>query len=314
MKVLFVSSGNKMNGIGVIVRNQGESLVKAGIDLDYFTIRGRGISGYLKNVPELASFIHKNQVDIIHAHYSLSAFVAALSTRKPVVASLMGSDIRLKGYMKYLIRAFSRYQWDATIVKSERMRSELQLNRAFVIPNGVDLDKFDPIPRNLAQAEVGFDPSRKHIIFLSDPSRKEKNFDLAAKACRLLDLDRKVDLHAIHNVDHSRVSYYLYAADVLLLTSVWEGSPNAVKEALACNLPVVATDVGDIGENIRDVEGCFLTGFDPVDVASGLNAALDFGRRTNGRKIIEDRLSSGLIASEIIDLYKKVLVSGKIKQ
>lgn len=93
MKVLFVSSGNSEFGISPIIKNQGESLKQNGIDLYYFTIKGKGIKGYLKNIPILKKYLKNHNYDIIHAHYSLSAIVATLSGAKPLVVSLMGSDI-----------------------------------------------------------------------------------------------------------------------------------------------------------------------------------------------------------------------------
>ncbi len=93
MKVLFVSSGNSEIGISPIIKNQGESLKQNGIDLYYFTIKGKGINGYLKNIPILKKYLKYHNYDIIHAHYSLLAIVATLSGAKPLVVSLMGSDI-----------------------------------------------------------------------------------------------------------------------------------------------------------------------------------------------------------------------------
>lgn len=91
-KVLFVSSGNSKAGISPIVRSQDESLKRNGIDLDYFTIVGKGTKGYLKNIPRLRKFLGTNNYDLIHAHYSLPAIVASLSCKLPTVVSLMGSD------------------------------------------------------------------------------------------------------------------------------------------------------------------------------------------------------------------------------
>lgn len=98
------------------------------------------------------------------------------------------------------------------------------------------------------------------------------------------------------------------AADVLLLTSRYEGSPNVIKEAMACNCPIVATDVGDIRWIIGDTEGCYLTSFDPGDVASKLQLALKFGRRTRGReRLIELGLDSVSVAKRIVQLYQDVI-------
>lgn len=311
MKVLFVSSGNSANGIGIIVKNQGESLKKNGIDLAFFTIIGKGIIGYMRNIPRLAGQIRKEQYDIIHAHYSLSAFVATLSTRKPIIVSLMGSDTQVTGVMKSLIRIFSKYFWAATIVKSNRMKTMLRLENSAVIPNGVDLDKFVPLTQTEAQNKVSFNPNDKHIIFFSNPERSEKNISLAREAVNLLNYPRKVEFHVVYNVEHSMIRYYLYAADVLLLTSHYEGSPNIIKEALACNLPIVATDVGDIRENIETVIGCYIADFVPQDVAEKLKCALDFDQRTTGRKVIEERFDSQMIAVKLNEVYTQVLSARK---
>jgi len=311
MKVLFVSSGNSVNGIGIIVKNQGESLIKKGIDITFYTITGKGITGYIRNIPRLAGQIRKDQYDIIHAHYSLSAFVATMSTRKPVIVSLMGSDTQVTGLMRSFIRILSKYFWAATIVKTNRMKTMLRLENSAVIPNGVDLDQFVHVTQTEAQLKVGFNPGNKHIVFFSNPERREKNFTLASEAVNLLNYPRKVEFHVVYNVDFSMVRYYLYAADVLLLTSYYEGSPNIIKEALACNLPIVATNVGDIRENIEAVSGCFITDFDPKDVAVKLKCALDFDHKTTGRKVIEERFDSQMIAVKLSYVYNEVLSARK---
>lgn len=98
------------------------------------------------------------------------------------------------------------------------------------------------------------------------------------------------------------------AADVVLLTSLWEGSPNAIKEAMACNCPVVSTDVGDVREVIGNTEGCYISSFEPRDVAKKIQMALDFSKRTNGKQsIIELGLDSKTVANKIINIYTKVI-------
>ena len=98
MKLLFVSSGNSKNGISTIIKNQGVSLKNQDIELDFFTIEGKGIKGYLKSIPYLKKQLKENKYDIVHAHYSLSAFTASLAGAKPLIVSLMGSDVKSKGY------------------------------------------------------------------------------------------------------------------------------------------------------------------------------------------------------------------------
>jgi glycosyltransferase involved in cell wall biosynthesis len=307
MKVLFVSSGNSKFGISPIVKNQGESLRHNGIDLDYFTIKGKGIKGYLKNIPILKKYLKSHHYDIVHAHFSLSAIVATLSGANPLIVSLMGSDAYRNKAASILIKYFSKYKWNKTIVKTNAMKNHLRLKNALVIPNGVDLKKFEYIPFNNAIKISVFNPNKKHILFMADPKRPEKNYILAKQSYDLLN-SNNIDLHVIYNIFHDEIPYYLYSADVLLLTSLWEGSPNIIKEAMACNLPIVSTDVGDVKEIIGNTDGCYICSYDPVDVAEKIEMALSFGKRTNGReRIIELGLDSDSIAKKIIQVYEEVL-------
>ena len=307
MKVLFVSSGNSKAGISPIVRGQGESLKRKGIDLDYFTIVGKGTKGYLKNIPRLRKFLRTKSYDLIHAHYSLSAIVASLSCKLPMVVSLMGSDVHMGFFWKSIIKTFYRFRWDATIVKSAGMKKSISLNNAIVIPNGVDFGLFKSIEKDIAKIKVGFNDKRRHIIFVANPKRPEKNYQLAKRAVELI--DDSVELNAVSNVDQNIIPYYMNAADILLLTSLWEGSPNVIKEAMACNCPIVSTDVGDVKEVIGKTEGCYICSYDLEAVADKIKKALDFGRRTDGREKIK-HLEVNVIAQKIIQIYEQVLNAG----
>ena len=150
MKVLFISSGNSVNGISPIIKNQGESLKDQGIDLDYYTIKGKGIFGYLKNIIPLKKILRKNSYDIVHAHYLFSALVASLAGVKPIAVSLMGSDVKSKKYLIFLIKLFYKISWSGLIVKSEDMKSTINIKNVYLLPNGVDLNQFKPIDKYTA--------------------------------------------------------------------------------------------------------------------------------------------------------------------
>jgi len=310
LKVLFVSSGNSPeisdeNGVLPLTKNQGESLRDNGVDIDYFTIKGKGLKGYFKNILLLNRYIHEGNYDLIHAHYSLSGIVASLASNKPVVVSLMGSDIKTCIFIKFAIRYFCNLRFKATIVKSQRMKNDLGIPKAHVIPNGVDLKKFKFIEKEFARRKVGFSINKKHIIFVASTSQSVKNFPLAKKAYKLLN-NTKIELNLVSFVDKDEMPYYMNAADVLLLTSFWEGSPNVIKEAMACNLPIVSTDVGDVREIISDTIGCYITSYEPEDVANKLKRAISFGEKTNGRENIR-HLDVNIIAKEIDKIYHNSL-------
>lgn len=321
LKVLFVSSGNSEQGISPIVRNQGESLRHAGLDVQYYPVQGKGLEGYLQAASSLKKHLRASPVDIVHAHYTLSGWTAVLSKPKqPIVLSLMGTDAyggyigvnkikRASWYLiclTYMIQPFIR----AIICKSKHIESFVYLKKkSWVIPNGILLDRIISEKKGNKE-ELGIGPDKRHILFLGNPESRRKNYSLAKKAVALLYRDDVV-LVAPYPLPHDQVIRYLHSIDALVVPSLMEGSPNVVKEAMACNCPVVTTDVGDIRWLFGDEPGHFLCGFDPEDVANKLNLALEFAEndgRTNGRqRIIDLGLDSGTVAKRIVGVYEEVL-------
>lgn len=310
MKVLFVSSGNiKKFGISPIVTNQGDSLKKAGVDVIYYGIEGKGKFNYLKNIKSLRRFIKESHADIIHAHYSLSAIVAAIAnTNKPMVVSLMGSDSQAKFFFRWIIKIFYSFFWKVTIVKSQNIKDNLSMRNALILPNGVDFNLFRPLDKTESKKKVNFLPDKKYVVFIADPAREEKNVKLAKESVDSLKTEKNVELFVVfgeNGIDNKEIPDYLNAADALILTSLSEGSPNVVKEAMACNCPVVSTDVGDVRSVIGNTAGCYVTSYDAKDIASKLLKAIDHGK-TTGRKDIE-HLDSEKIAEKLIYIYSGII-------
>jgi len=305
MKVLFISREKQDGKISPVVQAQADS-IKEQVDLSTFSIRGKGCRAYLKGISGLRKYLKINDIDLIHAHYSYIGMVAGLATKKPIVVSLMGSDIEDFWFGRVLIRIFAKLSWKAVIVKSERSKKHIKLRHANVMPNGVDFETFKPIPYEEARQKLGLDRGKKYMLFLSDPGRKEKNYKLAAVGCKLLAVGWKLELLALYDIPHDDIPVYLSASGALLLTSHFEGSPNVVKEAMACNCPIVSTDVGDVKEVIGDTEGCFITSFYPEDVASKIKLALEFGKRTNGREKIR-HLDSKIVAEKLVEVYESII-------
>jgi glycosyltransferase involved in cell wall biosynthesis len=147
------------------------------------------------------------------------------------------------------------------------------------------MQKFLIISKDIALTATDLEKIDKLGLFVSNPSRPEQNFKLACEAVNLIK-DIRINLITLSDVDNSLLVYYYNAADFLILTSYHEGSPNVIKEAMACNCPIVATDDGDIRWVIGDTEGCYITSFDPADVAEKIKMALEFSEKSweNKRK------------------------------
>ncbi len=309
MKVLFVSSWNKSGEISSIVKAQGESIKKEGIEIAYYGIQGKGLKGYLKNIKPLRRYLKKNDYYIVHAHYSLSGFICALSRAKKIIVSLMGSDVKTSKKHNLIIQIFNYFFWNKCIVKSEDMKLSSRLKKAFIIPNGVDLIKYTNIDKDKAIEKTGWDKNKKHILFAADPKRTEKNFELAKKAFDLI-TNNNIELHCLDNVNNEDVPNYFSSANIVLLTSFWEGSPNVIKEAMASNCPIVSTDVGDVRWLFGGQAGHYISNFNPEDVAMKIKLALDFSNRegkTKGRdRLLSLGLDSKTIANKIINLYKSL--------
>lgn len=310
MKVLFVASGNKAVGtVSAFVQSQYDSLAEENLDMVMFPVVGHGFMGYMKQLIALRRLIRREKPDIIHAHYSVCGYLATLAAvgkKSKVVVSLLGSfpivDRKLK-----IVRWFIDKMWDATIVKSERTRSQLERDVP-VIPNGVNIDKFCVIDQKEAQCKVGFDADKKYVIFVSNPSRSEKCYPLAQKAVGLL-ADPNVELFPVFNKTHDEVVTYMCAADALIMTSASEGSPNVIKEAMACNCPIVVTDVGDVHERLDGLAGCYVAKTrEASEISDLVGKALAFGQRTEGRKaLMEQGLTTREIARKIIKVYSDAL-------
>ena len=208
---------------------------------------GRSVVDYLRFLPSVVRH-SMDEYDLVHANNGLTAPHALCQVRLPVVLSLWGTD--LMGEYGWVTRRCARHA-DVVIVMSERMADELDAS-CCVIPHGVDLELFRPLPLAWARDRLDWTGEGHHVLFPYPRERGVKNYPRARRVVdRVRDrIDGPVHLHTVTGEPHERMPLYMNAADVLLVTSEREGSPNSVKEALACALPVVSTDVGDVPERL----------------------------------------------------------------
>lgn len=286
-------------------RQQIATLERAGVDCTTVSVPGergeRSVLDYLRYYPDVLSRT-VGRPDVVHANFGLTIPFALAQPNRPVVCSLWGSDL----YGRY--GAVSRWcakRCDAVVVMSEEMADELDA-ACHVIPHGIDMKRFRPMDRDNARTDLGWRADAKHVLFPYTPERGVKDYP---RAERVVDaarerLDTPVELQTIHDVPHERMPTYMNAADALLLTSKWEGSPNAVREALACNLPVVSTDVGDVRDRLAGVSYSTVCRADEELVAE-LAAVLDAGERADGRETVRD-VSAERMGRRLKEVYESV--------
>lgn len=304
-------------GYGSFVEAQMESLRPLGVAFDVLFINGcESRWNYVRAVRELRAKLKTDSYDLIHAHFGLSGWVARCQGKVPVVVSFMGDDVlgrfkrsgritlygRLLQASSYVLARLVA----AVIVKSREMKSQLSLDSAHVIPNGVDLNLFRPLDPAEARRTLGLDPKKKFVLFPYNPAEERKRYDLIeAAVARARQAVPELEILHARGVPGARMPLYMNAADVLVLASLAEGSPNAVKEAIATNLPVISVDVGDAADLIGPTEGCYLVPREAEAIAAKIVEVCRRSTRTRGRERIS-RLAMENVAKQVVEVYAAV--------
>jgi glycosyltransferase involved in cell wall biosynthesis len=309
--------------MGTFVAAQVDSLREAGVEIELVHLprsdNGRRV--YRNLAQRVKSSVAQTEPDVLHVMYG--GVMADVTTRaisdRPVIVSFCGSDLLGGDANSIVQRVASRYSVSASrraarnaagiVVKSrnlyEALPGSVDRERVWIVPNGVDFNRFHPRERSECRRLLGWAESHQHVLFPASPARPEKGFALAEAAVQLLNGASRVEIHALSGVHHDQVPVWINAADAVLLTSTHEGSPNAVKEALACNVPVVSTDVGDVRERLSGIAGCFIADATPEAVAAKLALVFEGRRPADARQNIAD-LSLDVVARRIIEIYRVV--------
>ncbi len=328
IKVLFVGSGKPSTGVSPIIINQGESLEAFGISVSYFSIDEKGIKGYYKSIGRLKEYLKSNSFELIHAHYGWCGIVARLARKhEKIITSFMGDDIvgsnREDGSITLISKVFAlvniflgRFIYDRSIVKSKEMLARSGTRNFLLIPNGVNLQKFKTIEKQVAREKLNIPLDQKLLIFVSNPDRVEKNFLLSQQACEILK-EKNIVLKPVFHKSIDELVLFYAAADVMVMTSFHEGSPNVIKEALACGIPAVSTDVGDVKWIFGEEPGYYLSSFEPLEVAKKISLAFEYAEihnRTRGReRILSIGLDSDTVANKIVGVYREILRYPKLQ-
>jgi teichuronic acid biosynthesis glycosyltransferase TuaC len=304
----------------VYIRSQIESLRAAGIDnVGFYEIEGwRSKLNYVCALWELPQRIAAANPDLVHIHYGLSAIAASLVRGRPLVVSFCGNDLlgcpdetgritRSSRFMAAWCKSAAR-RADAVIVKSENMRRTIgDWADVEVVPNGVDFSLFSPIPREVARSRLGWPLDGPILLFPANPREARKNYACAEDAVAILrDRGLPVRLEWVYARPQAEVVLAMNAADIMLNPSFHEGSPNAVKEAMAVNLPVVSADVGDCRERLATVSPSAVVDRTPQAFADAIQAILACGCRSNGRVVLEP-LSIDAVAGRVRAVYERAI-------
>lgn len=305
---------------GAFVASQVDALREIGVDITVEFIDGRREPWrYATAIPRVTR-LAASGFDLVHAHYGLAGFVAAFHSR-PLVVSFCGDDLlgtpgatgrpTAKSRLGMLLSQYAAGRADAIICKSENLRESLPMPkdraRAAVIPNGVDTGRFNPGGRLEARHRLGLDPDERVILFPAAPTVRRKRVDIAeAAVARASAQGVAARLWVVHGVLPEAMPDHYRAADCILVTSDWEGSPNVVKEALCCDVPVVSVDVGDVAHWLRVAPGCRLVPRDPEGIAAGLVGVLTGPRRVDGAHL-RQQLAADRTARRVMAVYVGVL-------
>jgi teichuronic acid biosynthesis glycosyltransferase TuaC len=293
-------------GSGAFVCQQVEQLRRFGHTVDVIDILGsQSKMNYLRCTLDVMRMTNAVAYDIVHAHYGYSAYPAMFRLQAPLVITLHGSDVLGSIFERLCTRAVSHFA-DAIIVVSEAMRRRIP---GIVIPCGVDLGVFKPYDRDKARARLQWPKDKYIVLFPFDPARPEKRYDLArASVERLVQEGVDAELMTVVNVPNGEMPWCYSAADALLLCSDYEGSPTSIKEALACNRPVVATDVGDVGELLNGIAGTRICPQDAGTIARNLREVFDWSRSSEFRgRAAMARYDQALTVEKIVGVYADVL-------
>lgn len=305
-KVLYVTNmypHPNSNYYGIFVKEQIDCLIENfGVKAQIYFINAKekGNLEYIKSVFKISDILKKDkEIDIIHIHYGLSAFFLLFFKPKvKIFITFHGADILKKQghYIQVLLSKFIAKKADKVFILNDEMEvimKKLNVNYK-ILPCGVDADFFKLEPSIKRK-----DEKSRLILFSGDPNRFEKNFPLFEKVIEILKTKSHYNIlfASIHNMTRVQVREVLNRSDCLLMTSISEGSPQVIKEALSCNLSVVSVPVGDVGNVIKDISNCFIAnGYDPKELADLTIKAIG----TNNPFIRETFLKKGLYENKSI--------------
>ena len=312
MRILICVSGNAPNySFGhnqVFVYEQIESIKRLdpGVEYQVFSVVGKGVKGYLSSIKSLKKAINEYKPDLIHAHCGHIGALAVLQRSVPVITTFHGSDVN-NAKMRP-ISSFASLLSYCSVFVSKKLLETLHVKgrRKEVIPCGVDCNIFFPMDKDGCKQKLGLDLKKDFILFSSDFGNSVKNPELAkAVAAHFPD----ITLMEIKGRTREEVAWLINGAELVLMTSFSEGSPQIIKEAVACGQHIVTVDVGDVREQLEGIEGCAVCDSDEQQLVDAVRTVL-YTRRPDKRHV--NRFDLITIANKILELYKTLNKNGRV--
>lgn len=320
LRVLMITSewptAELPNSAPFIVR-QVEFLRRAGVDVDVFHFRGaKNPLNYLQAWRRARHRLANNSYDLVHAQWGQSALLALPKTL-PLVVTFRGDDLLgivgddgryiCAGWILRRLSQLVALCADAVILVAEHMRRYMPPSvPVHVIPSGVDFEAFQCVSQDESRRRLGLPLSKRLILFVGNPAEVRKRYWLAQRAVEILNTSVRARLVVAWDVARRDIPVFMNACDALVFTSMHEGSPNVVKEALACNLPVVSVPVGDVGVRLKGIDGCEVCVDDrPETIAESLKRVVRRGKMIESRIGVEN-LDERSLTETLISVYRSV--------
>ena len=311
--------------LGTFVEQQVTGLRSVGVETRvlYFNRKEEGPFIYYRMGRRIEEAASRFDPHLIHVMYGgvMAHRVTARPGAKPVVVTFHGSDLlgeNLSGMLRKLLSHYGVWcSWRAArrargiVVVSRNLEQALpgdvDRRKVRVIPCGIDQERFKPMDQGACRRNLGWEAGTFHVLFPANAGDPVKRPWLAQAAVQeLRQRGVPAGLHMLSGVPYGDVPGWINASDVLILTSLHEGSPTVVKEALACGVPVVSVDVGDVAERISGIDGCHLAEAEPGDLALKLLEVWRRSRRVASGEAIQG-LSLGNIAERLKGFYGELL-------
>jgi len=287
---------------GIFVRDQVEALRRRGdVEVEVFAFPS-GPRALLRAMATIRRRTH-GAFDVVHAHFGLAALPALAALRGPVVVTLHGNDlfVRRSNLVTRAVLPLTALPAAVSRAFSANLPGAGTTRRVAVLPVGIALDRFRPIPRAEARKRLGLDPAGPYLLFPHDPARPLKRFDRAQEAAG------DVRLLTMGGVPPAEVPYWINAANAVIVPSQDEGFGLSVIEALACGVPAFGTPVGIHAVALHGIDGAFCEAWDATRWRTALRPVLEAADpRVDGRARAA-LFSADRMADRVVEAWRAVV-------